>query len=100
MNKIDDEDTWMNPRRSVVYKSPPPKNGHYFVIERKKRIPVSGNVAFIERWESWQEFDAKEKRDDELKRLRETTSWVLRGRSYYYVNGQQMSGDPFEMRDD
>lgn len=97
MTKIDD--TWMNPTTSIGWSPPPPKNGTYYVIERKKHIPVSGNVAFLERWETWQEFQEKDRRDAELKRLRETTSWVLRGRVYTYVNGRQIGHDPIENMD-
>lgn len=94
-----DEDTWMNPQTSISWQAPPKKDGTYYAIERKKRIPVSGNVAFLEQWDTWQEFDDKNKRDAELARLRETTSWLLRGRTYNYVNGQIIGPDPFEHMD-
>jgi hypothetical protein len=38
------EDSWMNPSRTMSWKAPPPKNGTYWVIERKKATPVTGNV--------------------------------------------------------
>lgn len=97
MRKI--EDSWMNPHTSISYTTPPPKNGTFYVIERKKRVPVSGNVAFLERWGTWEEYKSKEDRDAELARLRETTSWVLRGRVYSYVNGQHIGSEPTENMD-
>lgn len=94
------EDDWMNPQNKTWYKNErPPKNGTYYVIERKRRIPVTGNVAFLERWETWAEFDSKAKRDVELKRLREETSWILRGRQRTYVRGVEVGYGPTEYLD-
>jgi hypothetical protein len=96
-----ENDDWMHPKTSFSWSPPPPKNGTFFVIERKKATPVSGNVSSIHTWDEWQSFDKKDDRDTELKRLRETTTWHLRARTYTYVNGKLMGGhDPFEYRDD
>ena len=96
---MSEDDTWMNPSRSVTFTAPPPKHGTYYVIERKKATPVSGNVGAIYHWDTWQEFQDKDKRDTELKRLRETTTWQLRGRVYNYINGMQIGPDPTEHMD-
>lgn len=98
MTKIE-EDTWMNPSRSAGFEMPPPKNGTFHVIERKRMIPVSGNVSAIGQWDTWQEFSNKDERDTELKRLRNTTTWVLRARTHTYVNGQSIGFDPSEYAD-
>ncbi|TPM53285.1 hypothetical protein FJ959_22420 [Mesorhizobium sp. B2-2-4] len=95
-------DDWMHPRTSFSYTTPPPKNGTYFQIQRKRATPVSGNVSYIHSWDVWEEFATKEERDAKLAKLREQESeWHLRGRTLHYSNGQLISGgDPFEYRDD
>ena len=52
-------DDWMNPSRSASFeRPPPPKPGKIdYVIQRKKAIPVSGNVAAIYRWDFWAKYD-------------------------------------------
>ena len=86
------EDDWMNPPRSMSWTYQPHPDGTFYLISRKKRIPVSGNVSHIERWDTWKEFSDKDARDAELKRLRETTSWVLRSDQVTYLNDAIISG--------
>ncbi len=79
----DNTDDWMNPSRSTVYQSPPPpKVGQIdYVIQRKKAIPVSGNVSAIFRWEFWSKHETAARRDKELERLHsEHPVWRLRAR--------------------
>lgn len=94
------DDDWMNPKSSSGWQAAPMKNGVFYQIQRKKRIPVTGNVAFLEQWECWSEYDTKEARDKALKSLRETTSWHLRGRTVRFIHGAEVGGDPFEYRDE
>ena len=94
------DDSWMNPQTSFSTFNHPPKDGLFFVIERKRRVPVSGNVAFLEQWDTWSEFDTKEARDAALEKLRADTSWHVRGRQRVYRNGNEMpSPDPYEFMD-
>lgn len=93
------DDDWMNPKTSATWTEPRRKEGTVYEIQRKRRVPVTGNVAYIERWETWQEFDSKEKRDKELERLRKETSWHVRGRTAHYIFGQKRYRDPSEYMD-
>jgi hypothetical protein len=94
------DDDWMNPQdTSYIYEKKPRKDGTVYLIERKKRIPVTGNVAFIEQWDTWCEFDSKDERDEELAKLRKSTSWHLRGRSLTYIGGRPIHRDPTEYMD-
>jgi hypothetical protein len=86
------EDDWMNPPRSVAWVSKPHPDGTFYLISRKKRIPVSGNASHIEQWDTWKEFGDKAERDAELKKLRDTTTWVLRADQVVYIAGRQMPG--------
>lgn len=93
-------DDWMHPRTSYSFTSPPPKNGQFFQIQRKRATPVSGNVAYIYNWDVWQEYESKEERDKELARLRQThPEWHLRGRRANYINGQNFEPNPTEYLD-
>lgn len=81
--ETDLSDDWMNPRRSCSWTTPPPpKMGEiHYVIQRKKAIPVSGNVSAIYRWERWSKHGTAAERDAELARLREEhPAWRLRAR--------------------
>lgn len=93
------KDDWMEPRTSISWESPPPKNGTFYQIQRKRRIPVTGNVAFLERWDVYAEYESKDERDKKLARLRETTEWHLRARTVNYINGRDFSRDPSEYQD-
>lgn len=93
-------DDWMNPPTSGSWQATRHEDGIFYLISRKRRIPVSGNVSYIERWETWQEFKDKAERDAELERLRETTVWVLRADEVTYLNGCQLPGlNPRDMID-
>ena len=94
------DDDWMNPTTSRVWTPKRHADGMFYLISRKKRIPVSGNVSYIEEWETWQEFANKDERDVELQRLRDTTTWKLRADQVMYLNGQIMPGsNPRDMID-
>lgn len=97
-----DDDSWMHPRTSISFTMPPPKNGTYFQIQRKRATPVSGNVSHIHSWDMFEEFKTKEERDARIAVLRdEHPIWHLRARTLRYFNGQLVGGhDPFEYRDD
>ena len=92
-------DDWMYPQSTVTFTPAPPKDGTFYVIERKRRIPVSGSVSHIERWDTWAQFTDKKERDGELSRLRETTDWHLRGRVRTFLNGVETTRDPTEYMD-
>lgn len=96
-----DDDDWMHPNRSIAFTMPPPKNGTFHQIQRKRAIPVTGNVSHIYSWDVYREFETKDERDAELAKLRKDhPSWHLRARSLTYFNGQIIGGhDPFEYRD-
>lgn len=96
-----DKDTWMHPITSMSYTCPPPKNGTYFQIQRKRATPVSGNVSHIYSWDVFEEFKTKEERDTRLEKLRlESPRWCLRARTLTFVNGSLVGGhDPFEYQD-
>jgi hypothetical protein len=91
MSYLDDDD-WMNPSTSGSYVLKPHPDGTFYLISRKRRIPVTGNVSHIEQWELWREFTDKAERDAELKKLRETTTWVLRADQVIYIGGRAMPG--------
>lgn len=75
---MDDEDTWMNPQPvSWVYKAPDYSKEPY-LIERCRRLPVTGNVSFIEQWDVWSRHATKTDRDAELAKLRKEHRWKLR----------------------
>ena len=94
-------DDWMHPRTSFSWQSPPPKNGTFFQIQRKRATPVSGNVSHIYSWDVFEECPTKEARNERLAKLREEhPMWQLRGRTRTFVNGMEIGGDPFENRDD
>lgn len=94
------EDDWMNPPRSVAWTHKPHPDGTFYLISRKKRIPVSGNVSHIEQWETWKEFADKAERDAELSRLRDTTLWTLRADQVTYFRGEVLPGsNPRDMMD-
>lgn len=94
------EDDWMNPEQAYSANLRPRKDGTFYLIERKRRIPVTGNVGYLERWDQWAEFDNKDERDEALANLRETTQWVLRGSRATYIGGQILPGsDPRETID-
>lgn len=96
----EDDDDWMCPRTSHSWSRPQRPDGVVYLIQRKRRIPVSGNVAFIEQWDEWAEFPTREERDAELQHLRATTSWHLRGRQAHYIGGQIVRmPDPGEYMD-
>ncbi|HEU4345778.1 MAG TPA: hypothetical protein VFU31_29870 [Candidatus Binatia bacterium] len=86
------DDDWMYPQTSYVWTSKPHADGTFYLISRKRRIPVSGNVSHIEEWETWKEFSDKVERDAELKRLRDETTWVLRADQVIYMGGKIMHG--------
>ena len=93
-------DDWMHPKTSYAYVVKDHPDGTFYLISRKKRIPVTGNVAFLEQWDTWREFDDRAKRDAELKRLRETTEWTLRADQATYIGGRMMPGsNPRDMLD-
>ena len=93
-------DTWMNPTTSLSYTSPPPKNGSYYLIQRKRAIPVTGNVGRIYQWDTCAEFDNEADRDASLKKLRDQNpEWHLRARSAFYINGVNHTSDPTEYMD-
>jgi hypothetical protein len=94
------EDDWMNPKTVGAYIHREHPDGTFYLISRKKRIPVTGNVSHIEQWATWQEFDDKAKRDAELKRLRGETEWVLRADQVIYLHGRVLPGsNPRDMMD-
>jgi len=86
------DDDWMHPKTSVAYVLKPHEDGTFYLISRKRRIPVSGNVSHIEQWETWKEFAHKNERNTELKRLRDETDWVLRADQVTYLNGNALPG--------
>lgn len=60
-----------------------PKNAVMFFIQRKRAIPVTGNVSHITQWDVWSEHDTEEDRDAALKKLREEhPMWRLRARQW------------------
>lgn len=80
-------DDWMNPP-TQAWTAPSRRNdGPVWLIQRQKRRIVFGDPGSVTSWEIWAEYEVKEDRDAELKRLRETTSWSLRGRRGYYSYG-------------
>lgn len=86
-------DDWMHPKTSHAWTAPKPHaDGTFFLISRKKRIPVFGNVPFLGQWETWMEFTNKADRDAELKTLRETTDWTLRADQVIYMRGEVLPG--------
>jgi hypothetical protein len=95
------DDTWMHPITSLAYTAPPPKNGTYHQIQRKRATPVSGNVSHIYNWDVYAEDTDKDKRDTLLARLRaEHPTWHLRARTLTFVDGRLIGSiDPFEYRD-
>lgn len=102
MAKIADD--WMMPdlKQSVRVTNdrPPPKDGKYYLIERKKATPVSGEVAYITSWHEWFSSKDKGERDKELDRLRDTTAWTLRAREVVYHQGHIiLDSDPYEHKD-
>ena len=94
------EDDWMNPQTSGFWTPRVHPDGTFYLISRKRRIPVSGNVSHIERWETWEEFDNREKRDKNLAELRKTTTWGLRADQVTYIGGHPMkTPDPRDLID-
>ena len=83
------EDSWMNPQTSFGTSALQHEDGVFWQVSRKRRTVVSGPTGYIETWEMWAEFRDKAERDAELKRLRETTSWTLRGDKAIYIGGQR-----------
>lgn len=75
MSHVDDD--WMNPRTSVSYEMPKPKEE--WLIQRERTIVCTwvGDGPPRE-WRTWRAFDDRKERDAELKRLRKDTSWHLR----------------------
>jgi hypothetical protein len=97
---MDDTDDWMNPRTSISFTMPPPKNGRFYRIERKRATPVSGNVSAIYSWDLWREYENEDERDAELAQLREQhPMWQLRGRRAFYINGENREPNPTEHMD-
>lgn len=94
-------DDWMHPTtHSHTWTEPRHADGTFYLISRKRRIPVTGNVSHIEQWDTWQEFDSKEKRDAELAKLRDMTTWVLRADQVVYVGGSALPGsNPRDLMD-
>jgi hypothetical protein len=86
------DDDWMYPKASVAWANKAHADGTFYLISRKKRIPVSGNVSHIEQWDTWKEFAHKNERDTELKRLRAETNWTVRADQVTYLNGQALPG--------
>ncbi len=86
------DDDWMYPKTSTSYVHKPHPDGTFYLISRKKRIPVSGNVSHIEQWDTWKEFPTKAERDAELKKLRSETSWTLRADQVTYLHGTIFPG--------
>lgn len=85
-------DDWMNPPTNYAWTEPRHADGIFYLISRKKRTPVSGNVSYIEQWDTWKEFTDKAERDSELKRLRSETDWVLRADRRSYMGGMEVPG--------
>lgn len=82
-----ENDDWMNPQRhggwsmADLSKS---RQERPFVIQRCRRIPVSGNVSSIEQWNFWSDYATKDERDEALRKLRAEHSWKLRPASYRF----------------
>lgn len=71
-------DDWLYPQPTgEVFKPPKPKER--WLIQRERTIVCTwfGDGPPRE-WALWSSHDSREERDDELKRLRETTLWRLR----------------------
>lgn len=77
-----DDDTWMNPKSvEWIYDEKRERDrarNMPWLIERCRRVPVTGNVAFIEQWDVWSRHATRDERDVELRKLRNDHSWTLR----------------------
>jgi len=85
------DDDWMNPRTSVSWEMPEPKE--QWLIQRERVIVCTwmGDRPPHE-WATWMAYDNREERDAELKCLRETTSWHLRP-AYQPLHGRMRIED-------
>lgn len=94
------EDDWMNPPTSASFVPQRHADGVFYLIQRKRR-QITYGTGSLEYWDMWSEFETKESRDAELARLRETTSWQLRGRRATYRHGEMVDvSNPGEFTDD
>ncbi len=75
---MDDEDTWMNPKSVSWAYDKKRERDMPWLIERCRRVPVTGNVAFVQEWDVWSRHATRDERDGELRKLRANHSWVLR----------------------
>lgn len=80
MSKIIDD--WMHPSSSDGW-SAPKRDKDEYIIQRQRVIQCSwmGDGPPTQ-WSKWSSFDTRKERDDELKRLRATTTWRLRCAHY------------------
>lgn len=86
-----DDDDWMNPRRSIGWSMPPPKETWLIQRERVINCTWMGDGPPRE-WATWMSYDTRKERDAELRRLRETTSWHLRP-AYQPLHGRMQIED-------
>lgn len=78
-------DDWMNPRTSVSWSMGDvgkERRENPWIIQRCRRVPVTGTVASIEEWSFWSSFPTRADRDAALRRLRSEQGWKLRPASY------------------
>ncbi|TXH45661.1 MAG: hypothetical protein E6Q97_31420 [Desulfurellales bacterium] len=90
------DDDWMNPHARKSRSMADVKQGRRerpFVIQRCRRVPVSGNVAYIEEWAFWSSHATQIERDEELRKLRSAHSWTLRPASYNALGMLQVDMD-------
>jgi len=81
-DKPDMTDDWMDPQpRTFSFSEPKIENKTEYLIERARRIPVTGNVSSLVQWATWSVHETKRERDAELKRLSKAhPKWHLRAR--------------------
>jgi hypothetical protein len=85
MSEPDLTDDWMNPRTHSWGSTLPEKRGVKYVIQRERRVIVSGPSGSISRWDQWAEYDTAEDRDLALEKLRQSHPvWHLRARERNY----------------